>query len=126
MSSAPRFAPSSLNWTPATPTLSELVAETRTAVPDTVAPFAGAVMATVGAVTSFPDRPVRVKYVLAGAVKLKVLFVTAMSDTFVNALVSARYNSTVDSDGRLFSVTLKLTELLVFLPVIVNCPVDAL
>ena len=29
-------------------------------------------------------------YVLAGAVKLKVLFVTAMSETLVNALVSAR------------------------------------
>jgi hypothetical protein len=52
VSSAPRLAPSSLNWTPATPTLSPAVADTATAVPETVAPLAGAVSAIVGTVTS--------------------------------------------------------------------------
>src|SRR2546428_2754693 len=52
VSSAPRLAPSSLNCTPATPTLSEAVAETVTAEPETVAPAAGALSATVGAVVS--------------------------------------------------------------------------
>jgi len=52
VSSAPRFAPSSLNWTPATPTLSPALAETVTAVPETVAPLAGAVIETVGSVVS--------------------------------------------------------------------------
>src|SRR5689334_12062385 len=47
----PRFAPSSWNWTPAIPTLSEAFAETEI-VPVTVAPFAGAVMETVGGVVS--------------------------------------------------------------------------
>ena len=51
VSSAPRFWPSSLNWTPLTPTLSEAVAFTAT-VPDTVAPAAGAVIETFGAVVS--------------------------------------------------------------------------
>src|SRR6185436_1289671 len=52
VSSAPRLAPSSLNWTPTTPMLSEAVAETASAVPETVAPLAGAVIATVGSVVS--------------------------------------------------------------------------
>src|SRR2546428_12806726 len=52
VSSAPRVAPSSLNWTPATPTLSEADAATGTAEPDTVAPLAGAVSKTVGGVVS--------------------------------------------------------------------------
>ena len=51
MSSAPRFAPSRRNWTPATPTLSEAVAVTFV-VPETVAPWAGAVTETVGGVVS--------------------------------------------------------------------------
>src|SRR2546428_457286 len=51
VSSAPRLPPSSWNWTPATPTLSEAVAET-VMVPVTVAPEVGAVMVTVGAVVS--------------------------------------------------------------------------
>ena len=51
VSSAPRLTPSSLNWTPATPTLSDAFAETPT-VPETVAPPAGAVMATVGGAVS--------------------------------------------------------------------------
>src|SRR5436190_1920837 len=52
VSSAPKFAPSTLNCTPATPTLSEALAVTVTAVPATVAPPAGAVTVTVGAVVS--------------------------------------------------------------------------
>src|SRR6478736_6532892 len=50
VSSAPRFAPSSLNCTPATPTLSDALAVTATLPPETVAPDAGAESATVGAV----------------------------------------------------------------------------
>src|SRR5690349_16973269 len=50
-SSAPRFAPSSLNCTPATPTLSLALAVIDT-TPDTVALFAGAVIDTVGGVVS--------------------------------------------------------------------------
>jgi len=50
-SSLPRLAPSSLNCTPTTPTLSEAVAVTLT-VPEIVAPPAGAVIDTVGAVVS--------------------------------------------------------------------------
>jgi len=49
--SAPKFAPSNLNCTPTTPTLSEALAVT-VIVPDTVAPLLGAVMDTVGAVVS--------------------------------------------------------------------------
>ena len=52
MSSVPRFAPSSRNWTPATPTASLAFAETVTDEPETVAPFAGAVNETVGGVMS--------------------------------------------------------------------------
>ena len=51
VSSLPRFAPSSLNCTPTTPTLSLAVAVTET-VAETVAPFVGAVRDTVGAVLS--------------------------------------------------------------------------
>src|SRR5437660_11980248 len=54
VTSAPRLEPSSRNWTPATPTLSEAVADTNT-VPDTVAPDAGAVTETVGGVVSAPS-----------------------------------------------------------------------
>ena len=49
--SAPRFAPSTLNWTPTTATLSEALADTGT-LPATVDPAAGAVIDTVGAVVS--------------------------------------------------------------------------
>src|SRR5438445_306131 len=52
--SAPRLAPSSLNWTPTTPMLSEALAETLTAEPETVALLAGALMETVGGVVSAP------------------------------------------------------------------------
>src|SRR3954468_8885618 len=52
VTSAPRFAPSSRNWTPATPTLSDADAETMTPAPETVAPPAGAVIDTVGDVRS--------------------------------------------------------------------------
>src|SRR5438105_9270140 len=51
VTSVPREAPSSLNWTPATATLSVAVADTDT-VPWTVAPELGAVMLTVGGVAS--------------------------------------------------------------------------
>jgi hypothetical protein len=44
--------PSSLNWTPETPTSSEAVAVKVTELPLTVAPDAGTVMATVGGVVS--------------------------------------------------------------------------
>ena len=52
VSSAPRLTPSSLNCTPATPTLSDADAETVTVVPETVAPLAGAVNETAGSVVS--------------------------------------------------------------------------
>jgi hypothetical protein len=48
--------PSTLNCTTVTPTLSEALALTVTVVPDTVAPAAGAVRVTVGALVS-PTRP---------------------------------------------------------------------
>jgi hypothetical protein len=47
----PRFPPPTWNCTPVTPTLSVALAET-VIVPVTVAPFAGAVMETVGGVVS--------------------------------------------------------------------------
>ena len=50
--SAPRLAPSSLNCTPTTPTLSDADADTVSLVPETVAPLAGAVIDTVGGVMS--------------------------------------------------------------------------
>src|SRR6266851_4055456 len=59
VTSAPRLAPSSLNWTPTTPTLSEAVAETVT-MPKMVAPLAGAVRETVGGVVSGGARVVKV------------------------------------------------------------------
>src|SRR5688572_27227255 len=51
VSSVPAFAPSTLNWTPTTRTLSDALALSVT-VPDTVAPLAGAVSATDGACVS--------------------------------------------------------------------------
>src|SRR4051812_36211021 len=51
VSSAPRLAPSSLNCTPKTPTLSFAFAVTETTA-ETVAPFVGAVSETVGGVVS--------------------------------------------------------------------------
>src|SRR5688572_20761618 len=53
VSSAPRSPPSRLNCTPATPTLSDALAETPTG-PETVAPGSGAEIATAGAVVSDP------------------------------------------------------------------------
>src|ERR1700716_2073602 len=52
MSSAPRFAPSNLNCTPATLTLSLADADTVTVLPDTAAPSDGAVIEMVGGVVS--------------------------------------------------------------------------
>ena len=54
VSSAPRFDPSTRNCTPATPTLSDAVALT-VIVPDTLAPFAGELMLTLGTVVSAFD-----------------------------------------------------------------------
>src|SRR5262249_25007083 len=51
VSSAPSATPSLKNCTPATPTLAEALADTVT-VPDTVAPFAGAVTLADGGVVS--------------------------------------------------------------------------
>src|SRR5205809_44567 len=51
VASTPRLAPSSLNCTPTTPTLSEALAVTVT-LPATVAPAVGAVIETVGRVLS--------------------------------------------------------------------------
>ena len=48
VSSAPMFTPSSWNWTPATPMLSDALAETVTALPETVVPLDGAVILTDG------------------------------------------------------------------------------
>src|SRR5947209_12337302 len=51
MSSAPRGAPSSWNWTPTTPTSSDALAVTAI-VPETPDPEVGKVIATVGGVLS--------------------------------------------------------------------------
>src|SRR6266851_1340670 len=51
VTAAPALTPSSRNWTPATPVLSEALAVTLI-VPETLAPEAGEVMLTVGAVAS--------------------------------------------------------------------------
>src|SRR5207245_944158 len=51
VSSGPRLDPSSLNWTPTTPTSSTALAATVTG-PDTVEPEVGEVMATVGGTVS--------------------------------------------------------------------------
>ena len=60
MSGDPSATPSSRNCTLVTPTLSLAVADTVTAVPLTVAPFAGAVTDTVGGVVSVPEPTVTV------------------------------------------------------------------
>jgi hypothetical protein len=52
VSSAPRFAPSTLNCTPTTPRLSDALADTVTVVPLIVAPIAGALTETEGGVVS--------------------------------------------------------------------------
>jgi hypothetical protein len=52
----PRFPPSKVNCTDATPTLSVALAETVTAVPVIWAPFDGAVMNTTGGVVSLVPR----------------------------------------------------------------------
>ena len=52
--SAPRFPPSSWNWTPTTPTLSAAVADVVT-VPVTVVPEIGAVIDAVGGTRSMPS-----------------------------------------------------------------------
>ncbi len=71
ISSELRLEPSSLNWTPATPTLSEAVAETVT-LPETVVLVVGRVIATVGEVMSGTRVKVAVTVVLAVRVVIQV------------------------------------------------------
>ena len=76
----PRFTPSSMNWTPATPTLSVALAETVT-LPVTVAPARGAVIAIVGGVVSVGAAPLPVaiaELLLPFAVKLTVALAVAV------------------------------------------------
>jgi len=76
----PRFAPSRMNWTPATPTLSVALAETVT-LPVTVAPARGAVIAIVGGVVSVGAAPLPVaiaELLLPFAVKLTVALAVAV------------------------------------------------
>jgi hypothetical protein len=68
----PRFAPSSLNWTYATATLSEAFAESATEEPPTVAPFVGAVSDTIGGVVSPAPTTVTVTPHVAVAPELPV------------------------------------------------------
>ena len=64
MSSTPRVVPSTLNVTPATPTLSEALAVIGVVDPETVAPLLGEDTETVGGVVSAPAVTVKVKVVL--------------------------------------------------------------
>ena len=76
----PRLTPSSLNWTPATPTLSVALADTVT-VPLTVAPARGTVIAIVGGVVSASAVPLPVataELLPPFAVKLTVALAVAM------------------------------------------------
>src|SRR5436309_6741516 len=97
VSSAPRLAPSSLNWTPTTPTLSEAFAVTLI-VELTAAPFAGDVMLTVGGVVSLKTVTVtgsdvhrRPNLSLATAVSVcePLLAVVVFQDTEYGAVVSS-------------------------------------
>src|SRR6266571_327993 len=97
VSSAPSTAPSNRNCTPATPTLSEASALTLI-VPDTVAPFAGAVIDTVGGVVSLNTVTVtelevywRPSRSLATAVKVcePLLAAVVSHETEYGALVSS-------------------------------------
>jgi hypothetical protein len=76
----PRLTPSSLNWTPATPTLSVALADTVT-VPLTVAPARGTVIAIVGGVVSASAAPLPVaiaELLPPFAVKLTVALAVAV------------------------------------------------
>ena len=64
VSSDPKLLPSSLNWTPATPILSEAEAATVTEEPDTGWPLSGEVIDTVGKVVSGAGSTVRVAILL--------------------------------------------------------------
>jgi hypothetical protein len=85
VSSEPTLLPSSLNWTPETPTLSEALALSVTLLPDMLAPAEGAVRLTVGGVGSgdaaittvvvavaVPSVPVQDKLYVVSVVKLPV------------------------------------------------------
>jgi hypothetical protein len=76
----PRLTPSSLNWTPATPTLSVALADTVT-VPLSVAPARGTVIAIVGGVVSASAAPLPVataELLPPFAVKLTVALAVAV------------------------------------------------
>ena len=75
MSSFARFTPSSLNCTPTTPTLSDAVAETITLVSETVAPLAGAVRETMGAIVSAVEVKVAVTVVFPVTATVQVRLV---------------------------------------------------
>src|SRR5262245_59813501 len=69
VSSAPKFAPSRRNCTPATPTLSEAVAFTVT-TPDAIAPSEGDTIETVGGWTSISAAVVKLLGALAAIGKV--------------------------------------------------------
>src|SRR5207248_4390956 len=86
VTSAPRLAPSSLNCTPTTPTLSAAFALTLT-LPDTVAPFAGDVIETDGAVVSLKTVTVTAAEVVRLPAASRAIAVSAC-DALVAAIVS--------------------------------------
>ena len=80
MTWTPRFTPSSMNWTPATPTLSVALADTVT-LPLTVAPARGPVIAIVGGVVSASAAPLPIaiaELLPPFAVKLTVALAVAV------------------------------------------------
>src|SRR5437899_1048375 len=108
VSSVPRFAPSSRNWTPATPTLSDAVAVI-VVVPETVAPLAGAVTLTVGGVVSLKTVTVTAADVVVFPAASRATAVS-VCDALVAVLVShaTAYGAAVSSVPR-------------FAPSILNC-----
>ncbi len=93
MSSAPTFTPSSLNWTPATPTLSLADAETVT-VPLSVAPAAGDVIETDGGIVSaaggvLEPEPLPRGLIAAGS-ELKTDCIVPVTERFCNSGLTVR------------------------------------
>src|SRR6185503_432771 len=76
--SAPRFAPSSFNCTPTTATLSFAVADTVTAVGDTIAPLWGAVIDTSGLVVSVPSAATTTSKFAVPSVQISPIWFPAM------------------------------------------------
>src|SRR5437867_2894570 len=120
VSSAPRLAPSSLNWTPTTPTLSDAFAVTVT-VDLTVAPFTGDVMLTVGGVVSLDTVTVTAADV---AVLPAASRATALSvcEPLVAVVVfhETEYGSVVSSPPRLAPSSLNCTPATVRAPIILT------